>query len=99
MRHNKHTFKIGRSGAHRKAMMANMLTSLFTHGRIKTTVVKAKELKRWADKMITSAKIGDLHNRRKVISTLRPNNRKVNDSGIEITDKLNVVQEIGRAHV
>jgi large subunit ribosomal protein L17 len=73
MRHRKHTFKIGRSGAHRKAMMANMLTSLFRHGRIKTTVVKAKELRRWADKMITCAKIGDLHNRRKAISVMRPN--------------------------
>ena len=73
MRHRKHTFKIGRSGAHRKAMMANLLTSLFRHGRIKTTVVKAKELRRWADKMITCAKIGDLHNRRKAISVMRPN--------------------------
>lgn len=71
MRHRKHRFKIGKSGAHRKAMLANMLTSLFTHGRIKTTVVKAKELRRWADKMITCGKIGDLHNRRKAIAVVR----------------------------
>ena len=71
MRHRKHTFKIGKSGAHRKAMIANMLASLFTHNRINTTVVKAKELRRWADKMITCAKIGDLHNRRKAISVIR----------------------------
>lgn len=71
MRHRKHTFKIGKSGAHRKAMFANMLTSLFTHGRINTTIVKAKELRRWADKMITFAKIGDLNNRRKAIAVVR----------------------------
>ena len=71
MRHKKHSFKIGKSGAHRKAMLANMLTSLFEHGRIKTTVVKAKELRRWADKMITCGKIGDLHNRRKAIAVVR----------------------------
>jgi large subunit ribosomal protein L17 len=71
MRHRKHTFKIGKSGAHRKAMMANLITSLFTHGRIKTTVVKAKELRRWAEKMITCGKTGDLHNRRKAISVIR----------------------------
>lgn len=71
MRHKKHTFKIGRTGAHRRAMMSNLLSGLFTHGRIKTTVTKAKELRRWADKMVTCAKVGDLHNRRKAISTIR----------------------------
>ncbi len=71
MRHRKHTFKIGKTSSHRKAMMANLLTSLFSHSRIKTTIVKAKELRRWADKMITCAKIGDLHNRRKAISVIR----------------------------
>ena len=71
MRHRKRTFKIGNSTSHRKAMIANMLTSLFEHGRIKTTTVKAKELRRWADKMITCGKIGDLHNRRKAISIVR----------------------------
>ena len=71
MRHRKHTFKIGKSGAHRKAMISNLLASLFTHSRINTTAVKAKELRRWADKMITCAKIGDLHNRRKAIAVVR----------------------------
>lgn len=80
MRHRKHTFKIGKSGAHRKAMMANLLISLFTHGRIKTTIVKAKELRRWADKMITCAKKGDLHSKRKVVSTLRPRYSKLDTS-------------------
>jgi large subunit ribosomal protein L17 len=97
MRHKKHTFKIGKSGAHRKAMMANLLISLFTHGRIKTTTVKAKELRRWTDKMITCAKKGDLHSKRKVVSTLRPryskydrdlNLRIVNEVESGIVDKL-----------
>ena len=42
MRHRVDTFKIGRSGAHRRAMLANMVSSLFEHGRIETTIVKAK---------------------------------------------------------
>ena len=71
MRHRKYTFKIGRTSSHRKAMMANMLSSLFQHGKIKTTITKAKELRRRADKMITCAKAGDLHNRRKAISVIR----------------------------
>ena len=71
MRHRKKVFKIGRSTSHRKAMIANMLTSLFTHGRIKTTVVRAKELSRQAQKMITLAKAGDLHQRRQAISVVR----------------------------
>ncbi|MDD7986795.1 50S ribosomal protein L17 [Lentisphaera marina] len=71
MRHRKKVFKIGRTNSHRKCMMANMLSSLFTHGRIKTTVVKAKELSRQASKMITLAKAGDLHQRRQAISAIR----------------------------
>ena len=64
MRHKVATFKIGRSGAHRRAMLANMAGSLFTSGRIETTVVKAKELRRFAERLITIAKKGDLHRRR-----------------------------------
>ncbi|WP_337993450.1 50S ribosomal protein L17 [Lentisphaera profundi] len=71
MRHRKKVFKIGRSTSHRKCMMANMLTSLFTHGRIKTTIVRGKELGRQASKMITLAKAGDLHQRRQAISVIR----------------------------
>ena len=71
MRHRKHTFKIGRSGAHRKALLANMASSLFFHGQIKTTLVKAKELRRFAEKLITMGKKGDLHRRRLAIAKLR----------------------------
>ena len=71
MRHRLHTFKIGRTGAHRKAMLANMVSSLIEHGQIKTTITKAKEARRFADKMITLGKKGDLHRRRLAVSKLR----------------------------
>lgn len=70
MRHKKAGVKLGRTSAHRKAMFRNMVTSLFKHGRIKTTDVKAKELRRWADKMITLAKRGDLHARRQAMAVI-----------------------------
>lgn len=71
MRHAKHTFKVGRTGAHRRAMLANMLKSLIENERIATTVVKAKELRRHADRMITLAKKDSLAARRKAIAELR----------------------------
>ena len=71
MRHKVDTFKIGRSGAHRRAMLANMASSLFEHGRIETTLVKAKESRRFAEKLITTAKKNDLHRRRIAVSRLR----------------------------
>lgn len=64
MRHRKAGRKLGRTTAHRKAMLRNMVTSLFEHERIVTTVPKAKEARRVADKMISLAKRGDLHARR-----------------------------------
>lgn len=70
MRHGKHTFKIGRTGAHRRSMLSNMLKSLIENGRISTTVVKAKELRRHADRMITLAKRNTLASRRDAISKL-----------------------------
>ena len=70
MRHRVHTFKVGRSGAHRRAMLANMATSLFEHKQIETTVVKAKELRRYAEKMITTAKVDSVHHRRLVAAKL-----------------------------
>ncbi len=71
MRHRVHTFKIGRSGAHRRAMLANMVSSLIEHGEIKTTITKAKEARRMADRMITLGKKGTLHHRRQAIAKLR----------------------------
>ena len=71
MRHKVHTFKIGRTGAHRKAMLANMVSSLIEHGQVRTTITKAKEARRVADKMVTLGKKGDLHRRRLAVSKLR----------------------------
>jgi len=71
MRHRKHTFKVGRTGSHRRAMLANMLKSLIEAERISTTVVKAKELRRHADRMITIAKKNTLAARRDAISSMR----------------------------
>lgn len=60
MRHGKRTFKVGRNGSHRRSLIANLLKSLVINGKIVTTVTKAKELKRHADKLVTLAKKGDL---------------------------------------
>lgn len=71
MRHGNHTFKVGRTGSHRRAMLSNMMKSLIEKGRICTTVVKAKELRRHAEKMITLAKKNTLASKRQAISTLK----------------------------
>jgi len=71
MRHRKASLKLGRTSSHRNAMFKNMVTSLFKHQRIRTTDVKAKELRRWADNLITLAKRGDLHARRQALSIVR----------------------------
>ena len=64
MRHRIKGRKLGRTAAHRRATMRNMVTSLFRHGRIETTTAKAKELRPYAERLITLAKRGDLHARR-----------------------------------
>ena len=71
MRHRKAGVKLNRTTSHRQAMFKNMVTSLFKHDRIRTTDVKAKELRRWADHVITLAKRGDLHARRQVLAIIR----------------------------
>lgn len=71
MRHRVHTFKIGRTSAHRQAMLANMISSLIGNGSIRTTITKAKEARRFADRMVTLGKKGTLHHRRQAISFLR----------------------------
>lgn len=74
MRHRKQGLKLNRTSSHRQAMFRNMVTSLFKYERIKTTDAKAKELRRWADNMITLAKRGDLHARRRAMSIIREKN-------------------------
>ena len=60
--------KLGRDSAHRKAMLRNLVTDLLREGRISTTLERAKETRRAAEKMITLAKRGDLHARRQVLA-------------------------------
>ena len=71
MRHGKSGRKLGRTSSHRLAMFRNMVTSLLEHERIYTTEAKAKELRRWADWMITLGKRGDLHARRQALQIIR----------------------------
>ena len=71
MRHGKSGRKLGRTSSHRLAMFRNMVTSLLEHERIYTTDAKAKELRRWAEWMITLGKRGDLHARRQALQVVR----------------------------
>jgi len=63
--------RLGGSPAHERLILANLATSLFEHGRITTTEAKAKRLRPFAEKLISKAKRGDLHNRREVLKTIR----------------------------
>ncbi|MCC8035485.1 MAG: 50S ribosomal protein L17 [Rikenellaceae bacterium] len=74
MRHNKNFNHLGRQSAHRKAMLANMATSLIIHKRISTTVAKAKALKRYAEPIITRSKDDSTHSRRVAFGYLRDKN-------------------------
>jgi large subunit ribosomal protein L17 len=74
MRHRKSGLKLNRTASHRDAMFRNMVTSLFKHQRIQTTDAKAKELRRWADHLVTLAKRGDLHARRQAMAIVREKN-------------------------
>lgn len=62
--------RLGGSASHQKAMLGNLATSLFEHGRITTTEAKARRLRPVAERLITKAKKGDLHNRRQVMRTI-----------------------------
>src|SRR5260370_16183139 len=63
--------RLGGSPAHERLMLANLATSLFEHGRITTTEAKAKRLRPFAERLISKAKRGDLHNRREVLKIIR----------------------------
>ncbi len=64
MRHRKRTAKLGRTGSHRNAMLANLVCSLIKHKRIQTTLAKAKAARSVAEKMVTLGKAGTVHDRR-----------------------------------
>ena len=71
MKHNIKNKKLNKTSSHRKAMFMNMSNSLIKHEQITTTLPKAKELKRFVEKIITLGKKGDLESRRKAISILQ----------------------------
>ncbi len=71
MRHRKRHGKLGRTSAHRRALLRNMVTSLLQHERIETTDAKAKQLRSVADRMITLGKRGTLHARRQALAVIR----------------------------
>ncbi|HET7249956.1 MAG: 50S ribosomal protein L17 [Acidobacteriota bacterium] len=79
MRHRAKHRQLSRTSSHRRALLANMATSLFRHDRIETTEAKAKELRPYAERLITLARRGDLHARRLV-------ERKIKDR--EVTHRL-----------
>jgi large subunit ribosomal protein L17 len=79
VRHRAKHRQLSRTSTHRRAMLANMATSLFRHDRIETTEAKAKELRPYAERLITLARRGDLHARRLV-------ERKIKDR--EVTHRL-----------
>ena len=71
MRHRKKTVKLGRDTAHRRSLLANLTCSLIQHGKIRTTLGKAKALRPVAEKMVTLGKRGDVHARRQAVAFLR----------------------------
>ena len=73
MRHLKRGRKLGRTTAHRKALLRNLATALLEHERIITTEPKAKELRRVADKLVTLGKRGNLHARRQALQVVQSN--------------------------
>ena len=71
MRHNKKFNHLGRQSAHRKALLANMASSLVMHKRINTTLAKAKALRMYVEPLITKSKDDSTHSRRVVFSYLK----------------------------
>jgi large subunit ribosomal protein L17 len=71
MRHLKAGRRLSRTTEHRQAMLRNLVTALLEHERVETTRAKAKEVRQWAEQIITLAKRGDLHARRQSLSVVR----------------------------
>lgn len=76
MRHQRKTVKLGRTAEHRNALLANQTLSLIEHGRIKTTLAKAKAVRPLAEKVVTLAKRNTLHSRRRALALLRNNSAR-----------------------
>ena len=90
MRHQRTGKKLGRDSAHRRALYANLTGALIEHGRIKTTVTKAKAVKPIAEKMITLGRRGGIHARRQALAYLRSQDvvfKLFSDVGPRFTDR------------
>ena len=87
MRHKRKTVKLGRSQAHRDALIANQAVSLIEHNRIKTTLAKAKAVRPFAEKLVTIAKKKTLHARRTALAILRHNEDAVRKLFAEIAER------------
>lgn len=84
MRHQRKTVKLRRTQGHRNALIANLAVSLIEHGRIKTTIAKAKAVKPFVEKLVTKAKTGSQHSRRMALADLRHNETAVTKLFTEI---------------
>src|SRR5215212_4834797 len=91
MRHRMHGRQLSRDTEHRKALRRNMVQSLFEHGKIRTTLPKAKEVRAFAERLITLARLNTLTARRRVISLMR--DRRLVDEQQEFTGQ-SVVQKL-----
>ena len=76
MRHGKKNKKLNRTSSHRKALMSNLASSLIIHKQITTTDAKAKELRRYAERLVTYAKKDNLHGRRLILKSIKGSNSK-----------------------
>ena len=76
MRHGKKVKKLNRTSSHRKALMSNLASSLIVHKQIRTTDAKAKELRRYAERLVTYAKKDNLHVRRLILKNIKGSNSK-----------------------
>ena len=76
MKHGKKVKKLNRTSSHRKALMSNLVSSLVVHKQITTTNAKAKELRRYAERLVTYAKKDNLHGRRLILKNIKGSNSK-----------------------
>lgn len=94
MRHRRTGRKLGRSAAHRDALFMNLAGALIRHGRIRTTESKAKELRPYVERLVTRARVDNLHNRRTVMRTLRMDDKATSRTAGEKTVVQKLFEEI-----
>lgn len=88
MRHKINGRKFGRSSAHRASMLMNLAKSLILHDRITTTLAKAKDLRPFVERILTTAKVNTLQNRRRLLATFRGDSKVVNRLFSEVASRV-----------